>query len=895
MNARQRLAETRRAIAERGQQIRDSYAKALATFRACHELVEQRELEVSDQVQRVADAGDPASYAPWDSSAWHDWQPSNQPPDEVRLARFTGPRFFGRPATIALFRRPVLLVTDHPDACRHAHTAMRNLALRIVASGANIVTHLIDPFQLGHGFRREAELPGAAPRALDALANLVAARDSAHADSLAGPNAPRHVVLVLDYPRGFNHQGVEILNSLPQLPNTQLILHHDTLASEPGVTGLDLRDVIAVDITEDGTAVGCWGYLAGSLDEAAPSHLVEQIAAGLRASQPTSGTGWADINPTDPSQWWGGSARREIVAQVGVDKAGRPIRLSFGMDANGQSNSHLVIGGATRSGKSTLLHTLITSLATRYSPDEVQFLLVDGRGGAEMQAYRELPHAQAVSIHTPNDLAAGIIQDLGNELRRRAKVLVDHGVSSFAELPAGVPNLPRLVVVIDEYHVYLNDLTNPVGAALVEITKQGAAAGINLVLASQSFHGAGAGNRGTFYDNIQTRVALQLPGPTVDSLTQFDADARRLIKQHCRQTGDVVVHSGGAGIPDVAGRVSHLQPEQRNQLVAELAQRDSRRPHVLDGNQPPSPADSRALAGLAKVPRTVGIDDWARRAEADGGLGVSNWAAQDLPAAFLVGRSLSIHGSAFALLRRVVRHNIAVVCDSAEILTGVLQTGLASVAASTLPAGCRIWVLSQERGRGVDSWRGALTDRLGALLDRWGHEVRSAAQPARAVELVEEALAELERRSRLGPDEQAEQDTLIVAAAGLERLAEFNAVEGRFETELSAATDGLRRLAEKGPSLGIHLVLGASSRDAWEQVWPGGRMQLFNHRFYSQLSELDAQRLFNDLHASEVEPGGHFGPRRMGYTDAAARQQRIFLPYATGSDLDQALTEIERS
>lgn len=894
MSARERLAQARAALDAADGRIRSHYAKALGAMAAYRQRLSRDERSLAASIGHLASSGRADSYAEWGSPAWAGWSPGSRVPDEVRLAGISGGELAGLPGTVPLFRgRPVVLVTSEPSACDHARVALRNLALRIAAAaGPEVVLHLIDPFQMGHGFLRERGLPSAATHSTDAMTNLKAARDAAHADSLSGAEARRHAVLVMDYPRGFGHQGVDIINSLPQLPNTQLIIHHDVLAPEPGSAGLDLRDVVAVEVGPHGTAEGCWGRLRAELDAEAPDELAGRIHDALRAGLPETNATWAGVNSTDPARWWTESARHRVVARVGTSRGGEPIELTFGVDTDALASSHLAMGGATRSGKSVLLHALITSLATRYSPDEVQFLLVDGKNGVEMQLYRNLPHAQAVAVYTPSDLAAGIILDVHKELVRRNGQLAKHGVQSISALPRDAW-FPRLVVVIDEYHVYLEDLTNPVGEALLDITKRGAAAGVHLVLASQSFHGAGAGHRGTFYDNVQTRVALPLPGTSVDLLTEFSRPARELIKQHCQKAGDVVVHSGSSGTPDVAGRVGFISGDQIGEVVAALAAKDPRRPLVMDGTEPPSAAQNPALKALARVPRGSVVDVWASRPEAEGGLGVANWPSYDLPAAFIAGRSMTVHGSAFAVLKRTARQNIAVLCDDAEILTGVLQSGLASLSASSLPGGCRIWVLSQVRGRAGSSWRGAITERLGGLLSRWGHEVRVATD---AAVLVGDAVADLDRRRSLSADEQTEQGSLVVVAAGLESLAEFHAVRGRYEPELSVATQNLARLATEGPLLGIHVVMGASSRDAWEQVWPIRQMDLFNHRFYGQLSELDSQRIFGDQRANEVEPGGVIqGPRRMGYTDAVAGSSITFLPYPAGPSLDQALTMIVRS
>ena len=86
---------------------------------------------------------------------------------------------------------------------------------------------------------------------------------------------------------------------------------------------------------------------------------------------------------------------------------------------NGTSQ-HVLISGKTGSGKSTLLHVLITNLALRYSPDEVELYLIDFKKGVEFKAYApNLPHARVIAIESEREFGLSVLQRLDVELRRR--------------------------------------------------------------------------------------------------------------------------------------------------------------------------------------------------------------------------------------------------------------------------------------------------------------------------------------------------------------------------------------------------------------------------------------------------------------------------------------------
>jgi DNA segregation ATPase FtsK/SpoIIIE-like protein len=85
------------------------------------------------------------------------------------------------------------------------------------------------------------------------------------------------------------------------------------------------------------------------------------------------------------------------------------------------TSQHALIAGKTGSGKSTLLHALITNLALWYSPDEVEFYLVDFKKGVEFKTYatHRLPHARVVAVESDREFGLSVLQGLDGELKRR--------------------------------------------------------------------------------------------------------------------------------------------------------------------------------------------------------------------------------------------------------------------------------------------------------------------------------------------------------------------------------------------------------------------------------------------------------------------------------------------
>ena len=103
------------------------------------------------------------------------------------------------------------------------------------------------------------------------------------------------------------------------------------------------------------------------------------------------------------------------------------------------TSQHVLISGKTGSGKSTLLHVLITNLALRYSPDEVELYLVDFKKGVEFKAYArvDLPHARVVAIESEREFGLSVLQRLDAELRTRGDMFRKRGRAGRQGLPRG--------------------------------------------------------------------------------------------------------------------------------------------------------------------------------------------------------------------------------------------------------------------------------------------------------------------------------------------------------------------------------------------------------------------------------------------------------------------------
>lgn len=246
---------------------------------------------------------------------------------------------------------------------------------------------------------------------------------------------------------------------------------------------------------------------------------------------------------------------------------GRDSRGAFLLDlvADGP---HLLVGGTTGSGKSELLRTLITSVATHHPPDAVAFVLVDYKGGAAFGPCADLPHTLGLVTDLDDQLTARALTSLRAELRRREEVL---RAAAAPDLPAyqqarrhGDPPLPRLVIVIDEFRMLAEELPDFI-AGMVRIAAVGRSLGVHLVLATQRPGGIVSAD---IRANVNGRVALRVRD-RVDSVDVIDTDHAHRIDP--TTPGRAFLRTGGGDLVEIqTARVGTRSPESGPVLAAAL-------------------------------------------------------------------------------------------------------------------------------------------------------------------------------------------------------------------------------------------------------------------------------------------------------------------------------------
>ncbi|MEV6346007.1 type VII secretion protein EccCa [Actinoplanes sp. NPDC051851] len=321
----------------------------------------------------------------------------------------------------------------------------------------------------------------------------------------AGPAAPGpHVVVVID---GGSTAG------------------SDHLMTEGGVAGVTILDLSAppprllddgsviLEIGADGTVTGTTMDGSTTVGRADGIGLVDaevlaRELAPLRLSAASYGEqsaiaqdmGLAELlEQADPyridlAELWASRPNRDrLRVPIGVGVDGRPVELDLKESAQDGMGPHGLLVGATGSGKSELLRTLVLALGLTHDPEILNFVLVDFKGGATFASLDRLPHTAAMITNLEGELPLvdRMLGAISGELTRRQELLRKAG--NYASQrdyerarSAGVPlaPLPSLLLIVDEFSELLSARPDFIDM-FVQIGRVGRSLGVHLLLASQ--------------------------------------------------------------------------------------------------------------------------------------------------------------------------------------------------------------------------------------------------------------------------------------------------------------------------------------------------------------------------------------------------------------------------
>lgn len=306
----------------------------------------------------------------------------------------------------------------------------------------------------------------------------------------------------------------------------------------------------------------------------------------------------------DVAGWWRQSAAKNLKVPLGPTGARKPQYLTLG---EGLAH-HVLVVGRTGSGKTNLMHVIITTIALAYSPDEVQLYLIDFKGGVGFKPYadRRLPHAAVIAIETEREFGMSVLQRLDRELKQREALFKAAGsgvddLAKYRAVTAADKPLPRVLVIIDEFQEFFTQddaIATQARAIFDRIVRQGRSFGLHLLLGTQSLSGAAELSSST---KGQMGVRIALPCSETDAqmiLSDKNAAARLLSRP-----GEGIYNDGAGDVernsPFQVALFSQEDLQFYLDAVAEMtsARNLARRPMIFEGNEPADFQECEYLRG----------------------------------------------------------------------------------------------------------------------------------------------------------------------------------------------------------------------------------------------------------------------------------------------------------
>ena len=676
---------------------------------------------------------------------------------------------------------------------------------------------------------------------------------------------PFHFVVIAGFPAGFTEESARhltsILTSGPRCgvhtimtlsPEQELPRSFNADDLRSSCVGFSVRgkQLVPDVLTEVNSSSTSDGSLLSWTPPTCPSssEYVEQVRAVGEQSRDARRVevSFTRVAPTE-QDIWKHSAAAGIDLPMGRAGAARLQYLRLGRG----TSQHVLIAGKTGSGKSTLMHILVTNMALMYSPDEVRFCLVDFKKGVEFRAYAacQLPHADVIAIESDREFGLSVLEKLDRVLQERGELFRERGVQDVPSFRRQYPvePMPRLILLIDEFQEFftIEDRVSAQASLLLDrLVRQGRAFGIHVVLGSQTLGGAYSLARSTL-GQVAIRIALQCSENDAHLILSENNSAARLLTR----PGEAIYNDANGMVEgNHLFQVAWLDDEHRDGLLRPLRQRvqdsggQAAIPLVFEGNVPPR---LEHCAPLAK---------WIRTGASADTPGVPLW----------LGDPVAIADPVRIDLDSAAGRNLLIVGQEAAAADAILSSAL--ISAGSAPRTIRAVLIHDQRD--PESLR-----QLSAVAAAVPGEVLVCGN-ADIADLIASLAAELAAREAMDSAADAQRIVLCVRNLGsfssLRRKEDDFGFGGFGAEKVPETSDHFGDLIRRGPLVGIHVVIWADSFSNVVRWLSSGILKEFDARVAFRMNQTDSASLIDTAAASQNSPG-----RAILYRDATGETIRF--------------------
>lgn len=210
--------------------------------------------------------------------------------------------------------------------------------------------------------------------------------------------------------------------------------------------------------------------------------------------------------------WYQSDAGNSFEVPLGISGASKVQKFRISGTAQ-----HALLSGITGSGKSALLRTLIVGAMMKYSPQNVNFYLIDFKEGVEFESFSryKLPWIKVIALNTQRIFALEILEYIKAEFEHRAEIMAQKGVNNISMITDEV--FPRIILVFDEIQELLradDEITEKCVQILATLVSEGRAMNVNVIIASQNFAVCNG------IKDIKTNMAIRIAFPGAPESTK---------------------------------------------------------------------------------------------------------------------------------------------------------------------------------------------------------------------------------------------------------------------------------------------------------------------------------------------------------------------------------------
>jgi S-DNA-T family DNA segregation ATPase FtsK/SpoIIIE len=854
-------------------------------------------------------------FPDWDSTDWETWRPPDEPLPAVQFGSYTiqlklleggVPEHedlrpdrleYRLPAMTSFAERAALLYEAFGDGRAIASRSIQNVMLRLLTSlpAGKVRFTIIDPVGLGQNFSAFMHLkdfdeklvthriwtdPNHINQRLSDLTehmedviqtylrNEFQTIDEYNRD--AGEVAePFHVLVVANFPAGFSDESASRLLSIVSSGSrcgVYTLISTDSKLEWPRNFNIADLEAAAATVEWNGNQFG-WRdptlkHLPLTLDDPPGDEKLTEIIRiiGQKAKIANRVEVPFATVAAKPNDWWSRDSRETIEVPLGRAGASKLQYLRLGKG----TSQHVLISGKTGSGKSTLLHALIINTAIHYSPDEVEFYLIDFKKGVEFKPYasKQLPHARVIAIESEREFGMSVLERLDQELRIRGDRFREAGVQDIKNFRDQNPNvrMPRILLIIDEFQEFFTQddkVAQDAALLLDRLVRQGRAFGIHVLLGSQTLAGAYSLARSTL-GQMAIRIALQCSETDSHLILSEDNTAARLLNR----PGEAIYNdANGLFEGNHPFQVVWLSAQEQENYLERIAQLPSPSASetppaiVFEGSAPADAAENDQLRRLITSPESTELD-----------LAPRAW----------LGAAIAIKEPTSAVFRRQSGANLLVVGQQEEMALAILSTAAISLGASGRAANggsMRILVLDGTRQESPEAgWWTRFAKKLPLNL--------TVGTPASAGQLVEEVANEMARRAEAGTESEPPLFLLVHNLArfrDLRRSDDDLGFSSLSEEKPASPSKQLVAILRDGPAVGVHCLIWCDTYNTVTRWLDRSSVREMDQRVLFQMSANDSSNLMDSPAASRL--GQH---RAILYSEELGQQER-FRPYGLPS------------